>query len=484
MSRYEELAFDEESLDLTTSYPESPAQMGWAPYKANPATFALTLAEHSGFDAVNRSMTPPPSYSRHALPPKLTVIIPGGVDEQSSTSSPVARLSPDTCAIESFSSSPIDASVTKQSEGTLLNKVKAGLKKRSTGIKSRLRRPSGGSRTSSASTSPSDAHPPSPFTRLGSFGGDSHPATPSHHLPAIQELDGQPVETRGLRSWAMGSGRTGSSSIVPTPRRGLSVAFSTGRDTPASDMDAQELTGRLESLRSHASQAYPELIVSPCSPASPTARDNFQGLSSLVRSNAVTDAILRNNDPVSPISAAPRPSSVPPPTPTLNGRLDSLPRLFVPVTRESITPPGPSRSDMPVRSQSDVSESDSGKEIVMPRMPSFGRLERPFSTPNWESPRHPRRAVEDSASDAPEVFVQENVASPAISPINHQHYNPIYTARPYVQPNSFASLVGTVCEAAVGAVVTSTNFLKSRYGPEPPVSDKHVRVRWRCVCWE
>ena len=88
--------------------------------------FALTLAEHSGFDAVAdavaRTMTPPPSYSRHApAPPKLTLLIPDAVQKDTAhAASPVHHISPDATVVETIGNSPMEISPSRQPDGNII----------------------------------------------------------------------------------------------------------------------------------------------------------------------------------------------------------------------------------------------------------------------------------------------------------------------------------------------------------------------------
>jgi hypothetical protein len=481
-----------EVSDATNQDSESPSQVHrWSPYKNNPADFALTLAEHSGFDAVARNMTPPPSYTTppptysRIVQPRLTLTIPSAASDQDHVlSSPALAIHPDASAVESVDSSPVDTIQAQLHDSSIKSRIKIKLRKRSTGFRERLRRTSGSSRSSSASTSPSEV---TPFVS-SDFSLRSSPTTDNRELSVIQELDSQPIfsETRAFdRSWmtcqiqrqGQDAIPSGTSSIVPTPRRGLSVTSPVLRSNHNSSVNAGELLGRLQSLSGQSGQDHLEVVVSPCSPVSAYHAGTFDRQYILSRSNAITDNIHCNQNTISPLSAVPRD---PPTTPTLDGRLDRLPRLATPVLYTPHT-----RLPIPDRNANAV-EIDSGKELVPAQGSVSGRLDRPFESPHWSASR--RTASEqaltlspvDLAAQAPEV-VQRSHMQP-IPPMVHTPnlgQRPIY--RPYQQPMPFALLVNMLCETTLGAVKTCTDFLRARYGPEPPVPEKHVRVRWRCV---
>lgn len=472
-------------------YPEPPYHIRrWAPYKTNPADFALTLAEHSGFDAVARNMTPPPSYMTPPpqysanMQPRLTLTIPyssPGQGQLASLSGAAETI--DTSVIESVENSPTDPSHISSNESSFTSKFKNTLRKRSTGFRDRLRRTSGSSRSSSTSTSPSDA-------TSSSFGAEALPIARNYELPIIQELDGQPIlgdVARAPEPCNISHGSNaespnarysrGSSSIVATPRRGLSIATSTQASSYTANVNVGELLGRLQSLCKQRDDDFPEVTISPCTPVSPFHNNTFQRFSTLSRSNAVTDGLYRSQDPSSALSE----SSVSPITPTaLERRLGTLPRLS---TSGATCQTSDSPSVFPTIFDA---EADSGKELVPSAHNVSGRLDGPFSSPHWETSRgqqngRPRQVHFDSASNAPEI-VQRVDSSRTHTPTN-QYLSPTWSPsrRPYQQPSPSASLVATLCEAVLDCVTVATDFLKYRYGPEPPVPKKHVRVRWRCV---
>ena len=128
----------------------------------------------------------------------------------------------------------------------------------------------------------------------------------------------------------------------------------------------------------------------------------------------------------------------------------------------------------------------------MDNAPVSERLERPFTSSHWDAARTNNQALlpsirVDSAANAPELVTSETqqfhgheLAGPSYT----QHAQRPYTARPFKRTNSYSAFTGAVWEALLSGIMKSTEFLRERYGPEPPIPERHVRVRWTCVSWQ
>jgi hypothetical protein len=513
-------------------FPESPSDVGRpvAKQTPDPALFAQALAEHAGFDALAaRTMTPPPRYSRIEQP-RLTLQIPDEVQgDETPVPDPISLSSSESShgdnTIPSTASSPISSPIatspSKQSEPKLFLKVKAEVKRRGKGFRSRLRKST--SRSGSASTTPLQGSPASPsnpsnnaFAHSSSNDASPHSPCSPQIFPAAQELDSrqidhisgpgrshsqQPEVNGGFLSYLfsrssdseLGIQRNASvSSIIPTPRRGLSIAAPEGRRAHTANLNAMELSGRLESLNE---QVYDNLdsIVSPCSPALPTSPSGLGSLS-LMRSNAVTDRINNIPDPVSPISALPG-QSPPPSSPTLDGRLDFLPRLSVPQFHATHTNRNPNRSlqAIPQRSLStprQFAEHDYGKELVSAESSETQVVSGWYTSPSSASQQNnnstnmiPRITI-DQAANAPEVAPDQQLSAQFSRSGHPNNYIPPpqpYTGRPFQSRSPLAQLTETLWDSLFSGIIKSTELLRQSYGPDPPVPENHVRVRWTCV---
>jgi hypothetical protein len=492
-------------------------------YESNPALVAIALSEHSGFDAVvdnsMRVMTPPPQYSRvepsRLEPPRrLTLMIPETTQDEnfssSSLASPNTQTSPDVAVTQSTRTSPVETSPLRENEDKIFTKIKLGMRKRREGISKRLRRASSGSKSSSTSTSPRDATTSPPWSPNVSTSDmaelviqelDSHEI----NIPAAQRPQShQEVSPQQYRSsqfeWQRAiedrrpQRQSSLLSIIPTPRRGLSVVGPAPRHPLNTNFNANELASQLESLTEDDSRSIHESLVSPCSPISP---GGVWHVHSLTRSGAITDRVSSLHHPISPLTPHPRSPSPPPATPTFNGRLNRLPRIETPSLLQNGTQLR-HRQDIPGRLQPSLqavqrlSEMDSGKELVVQSNNSNSsseRLRQPFSTPHWEgnqahSATAVPRIVVDHAANAPEVAASASNSPVVMESLDQMVQYPsqrLYTARPLKRPSPFVSLAGTVLEAALTGILKTTEFLRYHYGPEPPVPERHVRVRWKCV---
>jgi hypothetical protein len=494
-------------------FPESPSDVGQPEIKRNPALFALTLSEHTGFDALAaRTMTPPPRYSRIEQP-RLTIQIPEEVQQdEEATSLSSIESSHETIITDSSITSPTTTSP-KNPENKLFLKVKEQVKRRGKGIRSRLRKST--SRSGSALTTPLQGSPASPsappsesFAHSTSNDASPHSPTPPQLFSTVQELDSRQIDSVTTAEQSRQSANNGGflsqifslrhtehdhgvrrsdsfSSIIPTPRRGLSVAGAESRRPTFNNLNPMELTGRLESLSEQGSHNH-DAIVSPCSPVSPTSPSVF-GPSPLMRSNAITDRIFGMVDPVSPISALPG-SSPPPSSPTLDGRLGFLPRLSVPQTPSDRTPSDATNhlSNAPRRTASaprQFAEFDYGKELVNPEASEANVVGGWYTAPSANGYVSPvPRITIDHAANAPEVAMNQETYMRETRQITSRSPPPrLYTGRPFQPPSPVAALTGTLWESLLSGIIKSTELLRQCYGPDPPVPENHVRVRWKCV---
>ncbi|KAE9987979.1 hypothetical protein EG328_000923 [Venturia inaequalis] len=448
-------------------------------YETDPALVAINLSAHSGFDTVvdnSRVMTPPPQYSRVEpsrveRPRQLTLTIPdttqGEAFSSASPRSPDARTTPDITISQGSGTSPVESSPS----GRLLDNIKAWKRKHRVGISKRtFRRPSSGSRSSSKTASPQDA-------------SSTPPWSPSGLVNEVQELDSHEINMAVFQSpksqetspedspspdpnWpkAMNEQRpqrqSSVSSIIPTPRRFRSVA-GPARQPLHANLDANVLASQLESLTEDDTRSIHDSMVSPCSPTSPSRvwHDHSRVQPGVVRSGAVADRQISSlYHPISTLTPHPRSPSPPPVTPTFDGRLGKLPRIETPT----------------VQAVQNLSETDSGKELVVQSNDSSSSRERvhqPFLSPHWEG-------------NAPEVATLASGSPVVVDSTNRmvQHPPPwVYTARPLKRPSPLVALTGTVLEAALGGILKTTELLRDYYGPEPPVPERHVRVRWKCA---
>jgi hypothetical protein len=501
-------------------FPETPSDVGQDEgIKSNPGLFALALSEHSGFNdnLTARTMTPPPQYTRHEQP-RLTIVIPEEVQEEEEPNS-LSSIEPSDEACEVLST-PAATSPSKQDESKLFLKVKAEVRRRGKGFRSKLRKATGSPKSGSASTTPSHNSPSSPvrLTALDASSRDQYPqiALPSVDGSVIQELDGTQIGPHAAfdREEQLDIGdfhrppqisahtadsspnfrRNASvSSIIPTPRRGLSLA-SPSKGLQTSNVNSTDLTGRLQSIFNQNKQRREETLVSPCSPVSSTG-ENSRAWSSLLRSNAITDRVSGMSDPISPLSPLPSSPSPPPSTPTLDGRLDSLPRLTVAQSRmhsrpkSNQVPMATATHVSPVRKQ--FAELDCGKELLVPSGQDVanGWYSSPASNAYTnrnirENQTIPRIAIE-YAENAPEVVHHSNPTTfqghNANRGILPQWPGQMYTGRPYQSRSPLAELTGSLWDAIIGGITQSSALLRQAYGPEPHVPEGHVRVRWRCV---
>jgi hypothetical protein len=495
-------------------FPESPSDVGQPEIKRNPALFALTLSEHTGFDALAaRTMTPPPRYSRIEQP-RLTLQIPEEVqqDGEATSMSSVESLN-DTIITDSTIASPTTTSPSKHPENKLFLKVKEQVKRRGKGIRSRLRKST--SRTGSASTTPHQGSPASPLAPpeesfAHSTSNDASPHSPASPqlFSAVQELDSrqintvetseqgrQPANNGGFLSHLFSSRHAephcdirrseSVSSIIPTPRRGLSIAAPESRRPPVTNFSPMDLTGRLESLSEQGPHDH-DAIVSPWSPVSPTSPSVFDA-SPLMRSNAITDRIFGMGDPVSPISALPG-ASPPPSSPTLDGRLNFLPRLSVPQALSART------NDRGLNSSNHASrrtnlgprqfaELDYGKELVNIETSEAEVVGGWYTSPSTNGCISPvPRITVDHAANAPEVVNSQELSALDTRQLNNPSLpSRLYTGRPFQPSSPLAALTGTLWESLLSGIIKSTELLRQCYGPDPPVPENHVRVRWKCV---
>ena len=461
-----------------------------ASHKNNPADFARRLAGHAGFDALEHStirrhetppptyMTPPPRYSRLEQP-RLTVVIPSAAAEHrdaASTPTDAGALPP--AVVQSTGSSPIESNEQRPSNLSISSRIRTKFRRKSTGIRERIRRSDPSSEASSNATSPCEENSSAVFEL------DSTEPTVLHHhaMTTIQELDSHPITSSERQSslitsrWAscvpdVGASNTSSprnhhgrrpsaSSIVPTPRRGLSVpAQGRGR---VSTIDASDLSGRLQALHDGQANSQPEVVISPCSPADPSHDALWQQMQ-LSRSNAVTDNVASRLDVISPISPV---MYGPPVTPTLDGRLDRLPRLTTPDSASTTTTLLP-------HSGASIDGVDTGKELVSSLSHVWGRFDQPVSLPHFNQSQQITSGPRAFSSQAPEVFWSQSWSSP------DQHQALIGHTKSAVAQTVSASqsLLGIALNSAISAIST----LRTNPGPESPVSLNHARVRWRCV---
>jgi hypothetical protein len=300
-------------------------------------------------------------------------------------------------------------------------------------------------------------------------------------LGVIQELDGQPVQASASSSrWASRVWRTDrqeqrrnmavpSSSIVPTPQRGLSIASPRHRTSPVSSLDASDLSDRLQTLRYLQPTAEAEVIISPTSPASHSQDQASWQPSTLARSNAITESIAPRHDLLTPISPI---VSGPPVTPTLDGRLDSLPRLTTATPQTTLT------HELGLHRRNSVAEDDSGKELVTSLLNMSGRLERPLNTPHWERPGTQLRSNNvELRSQADDFF-----ALPSSTNTNQGialTSTPQYRVSDRIAASTL--LIEAVCELVLASVTKASSLLGANRGA-PSTPEHHVRVRWRCVC--
>jgi hypothetical protein len=509
-------------------FPESPSDVGQPEMKQNPALFALTLSEHAGFDALAaRTLTPPPRYTR-VEHPRLTLQIPEDVQQdEESTSLSSIESSRETITTESVATSPVATlsvptspaalSPSKQPESRLFFKVKAEVKRRGKGIRSKLRKST--SRSGSTSTTPLQRSPGSPSEQPDAafaYASSNDVSPTSHALPqsfsAVQELDSREINsvsgTATTQVHPAGNGgffshlfpratdsdqslrrATSVSSIVPTPRRGLTIVAPEGRRPPTASLNPMELTGRLESL-SEQDSSQQDVIVSPCSPVSPSSPSNFRP-SSLIRSNAIIDRMYDMPDPVSPLPALPG-SSPPPSSPTLDGRLERLPRLSVPqspVVHSQNSHQNSTRNNayQPTAVPRQFAELDYGKELVNVESSEPEVLGGWYTSPS-ESHRvnNQQRGAIDHAANAPEVAAHHQASGFDFNGSlnsNHRAVSSVrYTGRPFQPTSPLAALAGTAWESLLSGIIKTTELLRNSYGPDPPVPANHVRVRWKCVC--
>jgi hypothetical protein len=490
-------------------FPETPLDVGEPDPKTNPALFALTLANHSGFDALAaRTLTPPPQYTRHEQP-RLTLLIPEEVAVDEEPTSVSSEASPqDSPDIPSTGSSPLTTTPTKQPESKLFLKVKAEVKRRGKGLRSRLRKSAGSPKSSSSSILNSPLSPLQPPDSVYSVSSEQNLANSS-----VQELDGRQIEAysgSGLSNITQADNHTSTnsspqssplstqvsnfpqvfqrstsvSSIVPTPRRGLSLALSPNcrdRSGLPPTFNSADLRGRLESINDQDSYDVNDHLVSPCSPASPTTTSILSP--SLVRSNARIERIFEITEPISPTS--PGAGSTPPPSsPTLEGRLNFLPRLNVSSPLATNSSSNQIQRIIPRQ----FAELDHGKELVAPSTvpESIGGW---YSSSSSSPSSHATgisvpRIIVDQAANAPEAIPNQwhsqasHTASSPNSRVVPQHQ---YTGRPYQSPSPLAELTGLLCDALLSGIGKATEILRQAYGPEPSVPERHVRVRWKCV---
>jgi hypothetical protein len=511
---------------LGTMDPQGTPPKDGQQYESNPALVALALSEHSGFDAVGdssiRVMTPPPQYSRvepsRCEPPRrLTLMIPETTQDigvsSSSPASPNTQASPVIALSQSTGTSPVETSPSRENEAKFFTKVKAGMRKRKEGISKRLRRTSSGSKSSSASSSPCDMAVSPSWSLNGPIDEmvelipqelDSHeidmPATRDQHPhPEVspQQYRSSHHEWQSVMAGQRPQRQSSFSSIVPTPRRGLSLAGPAPRHPLNNDFNANELASQLVSLTEDDSQSVQDSLVSPYSPTSP---GGAWPVHTLMRSGAITDRVSSMDHPILPLTAhsrSPRSPSPPPATPTLDGRLDRLPRIETPSLfqnnnqlRNRLDTLGSLQPSLQAVQR--MSEMDSGKELVVQGDNSgdnSGRLRQPFSTPCWrESQAHNATAVPrivvDHAANAPEFAASVPNSPVVMEPLDTLNQYPpqrLYTARPLKRPSPFTALTGTALEGALSGLLKATELLRYYYGPEPPIPEKHVRVRWNCV---
>lgn len=479
-------------------------------YETDPALVAITLSAHSGFGTVvdnsMRVMTPPPQYSRVEpsiieRPRHLTLTIPDSVQGEALSSasplSPITRISPEIVIVQSPETSPVENSPSRDREGRFLDNIKAW--KRRHRFSKSFRHPSSGSRSSSKTASPQDADSTPPWNPNGLMNEvqelDSHEIhmavtqSPQSYETSPQQTQLPDLDWQDEMSPQRPQRQSSCSSIIPTPRRFKSVAGPAPRHPLNTNFDANVLASQLESLTEDGARTIHESIVSPCSPTSPGGVWHDR---SLVRSGAVTDRRISSlHHSVSPLSPHPQAPSPPLVTPTFDGRLGKLPRIETPAfqkTNQARHRPAPSLQRRP--------ELDSGKELVVQSedfSSSKERLRQPFSTPYWEGNHGhsqtsiPRIVVgddDDNAANAPEVAASTSGTPVATESINTivQHPPPwVYPARPLKRRSPLAALTGTMLEAALSGILKTAELLRYHYGPEPPVPERHVRVRWKCV---
>lgn len=420
--------------------------------------------------------------------------------------SPNTQTSPDIAIVQSTGTSPVESSPSREKEGKFLDNIKASvarMRKHRVGFNRSLRRPSNGSRSSSRTTSPQDATSSPPWSPNGEVQElDSHEInvdisrSPQSRETSPQQSRLPDFDWQREINQQRPQRQSSFSSIIPTPRRFMSVAGPAPRHPLNTNFDANVLASQLESLTEDDTRSVHESMVSPCSPISPGGVWHDH---SLVRSGAIADRRVSSlHHPISPLTPHPRSPSPPPVTPTFDGRLGKLPRIETPAfqnANHSRHRLHATRQVQPsLQAVQRLSETDSGKELVVQRSDmssSPGRLRQLFSAPHWEgnqsqSPTSTPRIVVDHAANAPEVAESVSSSPIAIDSMKQMVQRPppwVYTARPLKRSSPLAALAGTVLEAALSAILKTTELLRSHYGPEPPVPERHVRVRWKCVSY-
>lgn len=487
-------------------------------YESDPALVAMTLSSHSGFDAVvdtsMRVMTPPPQYSRvepsrFERSRQLTLRIPDTTQGEALPSacprSPNIRFSPDIAVVQDTETSPVENSPSREKEGRFLESIIAWKRKHCVVFGRSIRRPGSGSRSSSRTTSPQDGSSTPPWSPNGLANEiqelDSHeinmavPQVPQSQETSPQQFGPPDLDWHHEIVQQRPQRQSSFSSIIPTPRRFRSVAGPAPRHRSDINFDANLLANQLESLAEGDARTVHESMVSPCSTTSPGGVWQDQ---SLMRSGAITDRPTSSlHHLISALGPHPRSPSPPPVTPTFDGRLDKLPRIETPAfqnANQSIYRLNATRQVEPsLQALQILSEEDSGKELVVQsnvsRTSRERRLHQPFSAPHWEgnqgqSPSSVPKIVVDHAAHAPEVAAS-SLGSPVMTePMIHiVRKSPpwVYTERPLKQPSPLATMTGMVLEAALSGILKTTELLRYHYGPEPPVPERHVRVRWKCV---
>ncbi|KIW06449.1 uncharacterized protein PV09_02893 [Verruconis gallopava] len=470
-------------------------------YKQDPAAFAQSLVEHSGFEAVARSFSPPPSYSspppsysRLAQLPRLTIPADNSSQDRSAARTE-APATPGSYSTDGVTNSPSDA-VQSRSQDSPLSKIRLKIRKHSTGFRDRLRRPGFNSRNSSSTISPCDLSPyvfsdiaTTPDSPMSAAELDAIPELDSHTIQPRDPCLNENLESHHLLSDSdHGLQRevltTEPASIIPTPPSVLPTTSPSSNQKPSSSVNAADLSGRLQSLHRDYGQQRHDLdsTLSPCSLVSSQNSGHFVWKTNLSRSNAIKDGIPRSQCPEPP--SREEVPNVLPESRRLDGRLEGLPRLVVP--NNGTLPNIPAMGDV----QSRIEQGDYGKELVASTDSAAGVSEQLCRSLRWNSSRSmsSRAQVPISqaidAADAPEVVDNEGSMYP-LSTLKAAAWQRSYSANKSYQISSpQTSFVGSLCDVMVYAVTKGTDFLKTRYGPEPPVEESHVRVRWRCSCGE
>lgn len=498
-----------------------------------PGLYKLLICDFENTNDPDRPDTPPPSYHKYELP-VLRLAIPTPDTGRLRSSSPhtddsqesqtswselqyVPRTFLEQNRPKSEDTQPSETDSSKNTKN-LLARVRWMVQKREKGIKIRTKRPDEEiNRKVSAVRLEriSVTVPPSPAEKNSTIINGS----PEVDHSSVFELDGQPIPSSGhktdskaysmLQTVSTANPETNMevlntvehdpilhpneiSSIVPTPKRGLSLIRPEGHSW-SSPIFPEDLKIRLKSItRSPLGGAA--VPISPLSPTSP-------GLGSpLRRSNAFSD---HHGKPGNLQGAADEcQTSYFCPTlkeTSFDAPHRSLPKLIVPINPSFGRNSGKQTtgSMAPRRSvNEDLDDDFSGKEVIV--SPNLAEecnkssinlsVSMPCRGEVVENSILPPETSVDSHGKYPEVVSSQMqpAAFHSMGAVNAQNniYHRGSTKRYYKQANPIVALIAEVSRAFLDNIIYSVSALRDRYGPEPPVPDGHVRVRWTCSCGE